>query len=137
MRRERRASSPAPTRAPGRALGPAFHPNRCQTRNARRWKPDASGGLSRVFTFVQPKKGVISAPASCVQKHRLSAHPGGVLSLTTDMRASGIPYGDCFRVQSFWTVRCARVRIAGARVCVYSCRRVFLQIVRRQRDGMH
>jgi hypothetical protein len=69
-----------------------------------RWKPDGAGGLSRVFTFVQPKKGVCSVPARCVQQQRLSVHPGGVLSLTTDMQPAGIPYADAFRVQSFWLV---------------------------------
>lgn len=57
-----------------------------------------------MFTFVQPKKGFVSMPARCVQQHRLSVHPGGVLSLVTDMQPSDIPCADCFRVQSYWIV---------------------------------
>ncbi|KAI8465492.1 MAG: hypothetical protein J3K34DRAFT_525291 [Monoraphidium minutum] len=70
-----------------------------------RWKADGDGGLARVFTFVQPKKGIASAPARCTQQQRLCVHPGGVLSLTTEMQPADIPYGDSFRVQSFWTAR--------------------------------
>lgn len=73
-----------------------------------RWKLDSTNGLTRVFRFVQPKKGVISVPANCVQRQRLSVHAGGVLSLTTDMQPSGIPCADNFRVVSYWTVRPTR-----------------------------
>ncbi len=70
------------------------------------WRPDGggSGALRRVFTFVQPKRGVASMPARCTQRHGMSMHAGGVVALTTDMQPAGIPYAEAFRVQSFWTV---------------------------------
>jgi len=53
---------------------------------------------------MQPKKGVCSANAHCVQEQRFSVHAGGVFVMTTDMTMTGIPYADSFRVQSFWKV---------------------------------
>jgi hypothetical protein len=70
----------------------------------RRWKGNGAGRFYRTFEFVQPKKGIASAPAACVQEQRFSVHTGGVWAMTTDMSMSGIPYGDSFRVQSFWKV---------------------------------
>ena len=68
-----------------------------------------SGGggvaLTRTFEFVQPKKGVMSVVARCTQRQRLSVHAGSALVLQTDQVCAGIPYGDCFRVQSHWVVR--------------------------------
>lgn len=69
---------------------------------ASRWKGDGAGHFSRTFEFVQPKKGIASAPAACVQEQRFSVHAGGMWAMTSDMSMSGIPYGDSFRVQSFW-----------------------------------
>ncbi|GBF99337.1 hypothetical protein Rsub_11749 [Raphidocelis subcapitata] len=81
-----------------------FHRSTGQTHfGATRWRADAGGGLSRVFTFVQPKKGLASMPTRCTQRQRLSVHAGGVLSLMTDTQAFEIPCADQFRVQSFWT----------------------------------
>jgi hypothetical protein len=69
-----------------------------------RWKGDGEGHFSRTFEFVQPKKGLASANASCVQEQRFSVHAGCVFVMTTDMGMQGIPYGDSFRVLSFWKV---------------------------------
>lgn len=69
-----------------------------------RWKGDGSGHFSRTFEFTQPKKGLASSPAQCVQAQRFSVHAGGVFVMTTDMTMTGIPYADSFRVQSFWKV---------------------------------
>jgi hypothetical protein len=54
---------------------------------------------------MQPKKGMCSVNAHCLQEQRFSVHPGGVFVLQTDMRMEHIPYADCFKVQSFWKVR--------------------------------
>jgi hypothetical protein len=71
-----------------------------------RWRSGADGALTRVFTFVQPKKGVASCPTHCTQRQRLSVHEdGGVVALATDTQTAHIPCADAFRVQSFWTVR--------------------------------
>lgn len=85
------------------ATFPVLHPHGCV--RTCRWKGDGAGRFSRTFEFVQPKKGIASAPAVCVQEQRFSVHAGGVWAMTTDMSMSGIPYGDSFRVQSFWKVR--------------------------------
>lgn len=69
-----------------------------------RWKGDGEGRFSRTFEFIQPKKGIASANATCVQEQRFSVHAGGVFVMTTDMSMTGIPYADSFRVQSFWKV---------------------------------
>lgn len=69
-----------------------------------RWKGDDAGHFSRTFEFTQPKKGLASSPAQCVQAQRFSVHASGVFVMTTDMAMTGIPYADSFRVQSFWKV---------------------------------
>ncbi|WIA39894.1 hypothetical protein OEZ86_013336 [Tetradesmus obliquus] len=69
-----------------------------------RWKgPEgADCHFSRLFDFMQPKKGMCSVNAHCLQEQRFSVHPGGVFVMQTDMRMEHIPYADCFKVQSFW-----------------------------------
>ncbi|KAF8062893.1 VAD1 [Scenedesmus sp. PABB004] len=69
---------------------------------ASRWKADGEGRLGRVFEFMQPKRGICSANAHCVQEHRLSVHAGSVLVLRTDMTVQHVPYADAFTVHSFW-----------------------------------
>jgi hypothetical protein len=83
-----------------------------------RWKGDGEGRCSRTFEFIQPKKGIASANATCVQEQRFSVHVGGVFVMTTDMSMTGIPYADSFRVQSFWKVRVFRGRGAAAAAAV-------------------
>lgn len=72
-----------------------------------RWKgPEgADCHFSRLFDFMQPKKGMCSVNAHCLQEQRFSVHPGGVFVMQTDMRMEHIPYADYFKVQSFWKVR--------------------------------
>jgi hypothetical protein len=66
---------------------------------------------------MQPKKGMCSVNAHCLQEQRFSVHPGGVFVMQTDMRMEHIPYADCFKVQSFW-----KVREHGSRVeCKVAC----------------
>ncbi|KAF6258085.1 hypothetical protein COO60DRAFT_1158483 [Scenedesmus sp. NREL 46B-D3] len=69
-----------------------------------RWKgPEGTDcHFCRLFDFMQPKKGMCTVNAHCLQEQRFSVHPGGVFVMQTDMRMEHIPYADCFKVQSFW-----------------------------------
>eukprot|EP00882_Tetradesmus_deserticola_P005472 GHRQ01005762.1.p1 GENE.GHRQ01005762.1~~GHRQ01005762.1.p1 ORF type:complete len:432 (+),score=179.44 GHRQ01005762.1:599-1894(+) len=69
-----------------------------------RWKgPEGSDRhFCRLFDFMQPRKGMCTVNAHCLQQQRFSVHPGGVFVMQTDMHMDNIPYGDCFRVQSLW-----------------------------------
>jgi hypothetical protein len=70
---------------------------------------------------MQPKKGMCSVNAHCLQEQRFSVHPGGVFVMQTDMRMEHIPYADCFKVQSFWKV-CALLFVVF-HACGAACRR--------------
>lgn len=84
--------------------------------HTHRWKTVPGGAAERLLDFMQPKRGVCSANAHCVQQQRFSVHAGGVFVLTSDMAMAGIPYADCFRVQGFWRVRvCCGTRAPGSR----------------------
>eukprot|EP00877_Chromochloris_zofingiensis_P014276 jgi/Chrzof1/9101/Cz03g36020.t1 len=71
---------------------------------ASRWKQDGNS-FTRTFEFKQPKKGIASVEAHCIQQQTFRVHAGGVLSLVTDMHMTNIPYKECFKVQSFWLVK--------------------------------
>eukprot|EP00879_Flechtneria_rotunda_P002598 GHRR01002799.1.p1 GENE.GHRR01002799.1~~GHRR01002799.1.p1 ORF type:complete len:441 (+),score=135.39 GHRR01002799.1:229-1551(+) len=67
-----------------------------------RWQPNGEGNFTRTFDFWQPKKGIASANAHCLQEQQYRVYENGVFVLTTDMHMEQIPYANCFRVQTFW-----------------------------------